>query len=800
MGLLELRSSIKILNPRDSRRAYCVRPQPERICLAVASGATPNGKPPVRIFLGTEPGQYQAERIFVYSIERNRNPARAYEIYLMNDLVGFDRRGWTTGFTNYRFAVPELAGGRGRAIFNDVDEAYFGDPADLFDADMGNHGYLATSDVETSVMLIDCDRMAPIWTRRPVRHELKKDILRRTLRDHPGIRGDLPREWTARDADFEVGFSKLQHWTTLQTQPWRPVPGRFVYQPNPTGQLWFDLKRAADEEGYQVFDATRPSSLYTGLIEQIGESLVDVNGVRPTLAAEFSQRLEKNREKSGAQTLLDVGFGAESTLALAGVDVCRHDLAASPHSPMRCDGVVCVGVLEYLPDEDVPWVIGELFANASRFVCVAVDNVAGEERREDGVQLARHVRDASWWMEHFENAARHCPDRRWTLVRADSSRGRRPEIQVREGGNHWGESPRVWALCDGQRENADQALALAEALGWPYECKQLRFEGSKESLSKTSERLEAPWPDVVISAGRACANRAAWIRDQDLGRTRLVHVGCSGGEVADRFDAVVTPSYARHWPHPNRVETVAPLTLTGAKRLTRSSKTPLHLFDESPEPHVLLLVDTAHPEDMETRSLEQMAFDVRDLAEHAGGSARAVVSSRLGKRARESLGRGLGDERKVHKVDSTSGGNELSAILASANAVVVAGNGAQWVAEAASSARCVYIYPIEERGFSLRRAILQWVEEIANRRPTNRRGTARPQQRLEYICARLIERGIAIPPRDPNQLHQALYRRGAARPFAAVVDLTMPTGGEPLREAEEVSHRVRHLLGYPPAT
>jgi hypothetical protein len=753
----------------------------------------------VRIFLGTEPGQYQAERIFVYSIEQNRDPARVYEIYLMKDLVGFDRRGWTTGFTNYRFAIPELAGCRGRAIFNDVDEAYVGDPADLFDTEMGNHGYLATSDTETSVMLIDCDRMAPIWTREPVRHELKRNILRRTVSQNPGIRGDLPREWTARDGDFEEGFSKLQHWTTLQTQPWRPVPGRFVYQPSPTGQLWFDLKRAADEEGYQVFDAKRPSSLYTEVTEQIATSPFASKGFRPTLEAEISQRLEENLEQSGAQTLLEVGFGQVSGLASTGIEMCRHDLATSPQMPMGCDGVVCAGVLEYLPDEDVPWVIDELFANASRFVCVAVNNVAGQEWLEDGTRLARYSRDPSWWMEHFETAARRCPDRRWTLVRADSSRAGRSEIKVRDGGNRWGESPRVWALCDGQQQNTDQALALAEALGWPYERKQLRFEGSKDHLSKTSERLEAPWPDVVISAGRACAKSAVWIRDQDFGRTRLVHVGCSGGEVADPFDAVVTPSYARLWPHPNRVETAAPLTFAGAKRLTRSDRPELQLFDESPEPHVLLLVDAAHAENMEARSLEQMAFDVRTLAEREGGSARAVVGSRLGNREREFLGRGLGDEGKVYKVDLAIGGNALPAILASADAVVVAGNGVQLVAEAASSARCVYIYAIEERSYSPRRALRKRIEEIANRRPKGQRGTARPQRGLEYICARLIERGIVAPPREPKQLHQELYRRGAAQPFGAVGDLTT-AAGEPLREAEEVSRRVRHLLGYPPAT
>ena len=77
-----------------------------RRCPATA----PSPLPPVRIFLGTEEGQYRAERVFVWSILQVRDPARVYEIHLMKNLAGFDRRGWRTGFTCYRFAIPDFAG------------------------------------------------------------------------------------------------------------------------------------------------------------------------------------------------------------------------------------------------------------------------------------------------------------------------------------------------------------------------------------------------------------------------------------------------------------------------------------------------------------------------------------------------------------------------------------------------------------------------------------------------------------------------------------------------------------------
>src|SRR4030095_5080610 len=141
---------------RQPPRPPGFRDRPERVVLAARAGAARSAKPAVRIFVGNAPRQYRAERVFLLWIEQVRDPTRDYEIHLMADLRGFDRRRWLTGFTNYRFAIPHFAGGAGRAIYNDVDQIYLTDPADLFDADMGPYGFLALTARDTSVMLIDC--------------------------------------------------------------------------------------------------------------------------------------------------------------------------------------------------------------------------------------------------------------------------------------------------------------------------------------------------------------------------------------------------------------------------------------------------------------------------------------------------------------------------------------------------------------------------------------------------------------------------------------------------------------------
>ncbi|MCZ6888524.1 MAG: hypothetical protein O7H39_08515, partial [Gammaproteobacteria bacterium] len=128
----------------------------------------------------------------------------------MKDLVGFDRQGWRTGFTNYRFAVPELAGGCGRAIYNDVDQIYLTDPAELFDSDLLPHGFLTIAHDETSVMLMDCEKMTGVWPMGDAQRKSKKTLIQRA-NALPDLRGELAAAWNSRDNEYSPIRSKLLH-------------------------------------------------------------------------------------------------------------------------------------------------------------------------------------------------------------------------------------------------------------------------------------------------------------------------------------------------------------------------------------------------------------------------------------------------------------------------------------------------------------------------------------------------------------------------------------------------------------
>ena len=797
-----LRNTFSLRNNK-CRDASGMRRLPEPVVLGVADGVTPSSKPPVRIFLGTEPAQYRAERIFIWSIERFRDPARIYEIHLMKELAGFDRRRWLTGFTNYRFAIPHFAGGTGRAIWNDVDQAYLSDPAELFDIDMGDCGLLtvpplsSTALLDTAVMLIDCKRMASIWTGDEAKHGRKNNLLAK-VQAVPGLRGDLPGEWHARDEEYVPGRSKLLHWTVLHTQPWHPLPQLFVYQHNPAGQVWYDLERSADLAGYHVFTADRPSAQYTSLLTRLQTSwdngdTHEQQTVRPSAAAKEPEGLQSLIEKTRPATILEYRFAdgvathAESGEPVSGQDeviVTRYDPAGRTggERPANCfDGVVCAEALNYIPDEDVPWVIEDLFEWAGRFVYAGIESSPREKTLADGSRLQSRPRDLAWWKTWFETTAERHPQVQWKLVFNSATD---PKSQaLREIGWCGDDLPRVWVLSDNQTGDTSQSIALADALGWPYEIARPPYEPGGDRP-----------PDLVIAASQRTGAWARRLCRESSGRTRSVRIDDTGGAVADHFDIVLSPAYFHLPPHPRRIETVTRLTRITPERLARARGNWPRLFGEAPHPRIVLLLGGDNTgSNIDAKTGRRMGEEIRTLAHLAGGSVFALIDQCTRPGLAGALVAGLGESPHVHaRSPEQQDDDTYLAYLELADALIVAGDDEALLADAAAVGKPVYVYPLAERRPNLADAFRETVFARSQARPLNKRGTVRPQQGLEYLCARLIERGVVLPPHDLTALHQSLIRLGIIYPFGAPIVTTTPRTG--LRAAHDAAHQIRQLL------
>jgi len=371
----------------------------------------------------------------------------------------------------------------------------------------------------------------------------------------------------------------------------------------------------------------------------------------------------------------------------------------------------------------------------------------------------------------------------------------------------------VWVLAYDKPGHTTQSVGLAAALGWPYEVKQLRFNALRARIhtwlqawqgtlgasliglrQRASDVLVPPWPDLIIATGWRPARIALWIGRQSRGLTRLVGLGRRAGQIGDIFDTVVTCSHFHLPPHPRRIETVLPISQVTPARLVEAAERWKGLFGGLAGPHVVLLVGGSNEfYSLDAAVARRMAEEVQAFARGAGGTAVAVTSRRTGKAATAALKSVLG-ETCMHEWRSGRRENPYLGYLALADALVVTGDSESMLGEAAATDKPLYIYPIPQRRFGIRRALNKWAVKRAFARPLNRRGTIRPQQGLEYLFAKGIATGLLPPPRDLEAMHDNLVHQGIARPFGAPLDLTPRA---PFHETEAVAREILRRMGYP---
>ena len=116
------------------------------------------------------------------------------------------------------------------------------------------------------------------------------------------------------------------------------------------------------------------------------------------------------------------------------------------------------------------------------------------------------------------------------------------------------------------------------------------------------------------------------------------------------------------------------------------------------------------------------------------------------------------------------------------------------MADAAASCKPLYIYPIPKQQLDLWTQLKEWIVARSEKHRWGNRGTIQPQTGVQYVCARLVERGIILPQADLHILHQTLVESGVAQFFGSSSN---PTSSAGLREVDDIARRVRMLMGMP---
>lgn len=316
----------------------------------------------------------------------------------------------------------------------------------------------------------------------------------------------------------------------------------------------------------------------------------------------------------------------------------------------------------------------------------------------------------------------------------------------------------IWALLDNQAGNRAQVLGVAEALGLPFIEKNLVYTAaaglpnvirgkSFTGLDQASRAgLCAPWPDLVIAAGRRTAPVARAIKKAGSGKPKLCQIMYPGSAGASDFDLIAVPK------HDNRKGADNILSITGAPhrvtgdRLAGEAARWAETFKEYPKPWISVIVGGSTRKRVFSEAMAaDLAGRASAMAAKSGGSLLVTTSRRTGDKALAKLKAHFSAPTFLYEWGD-GGDNPYFGLLALADAVIVTGESVSMCSEAAAAAAPLYIFAPD---------------------------------------------GLCAP--KHQRLHDDLYAKGYAKPFTGV-DLDFSQSGPRLNAAGEVAESISNRL------
>ena len=277
--------------------------------------------------------------------------------------------------------------------------------------------------------------------------------------------------------------------------------------------------------------------------------------------------------------------------------------------------------------------------------------------------------------------------------------------------------PLVWLLKGPKAGDYAQLQLVARTLGVAAVTKQLVFKQWELLLHAfprptlaaldraASDLLEAPWPDLVLTAGRRNELVARWIRDASGGRTRLVHVGRPWSNPA-RFDLVVSNRQYLLGASDRVIVNDLPLTDLNETTLAGERAAWGAKWAHLPRPWTVLLVGgDSGPLVFAPPHARRLAHLVNERVAHRQGSLLLTTSGRTARNSADALCAELSAPGIVNRWPSTDA-NPYRGLLACGDEFIVTADSMSMLAEACATGKPVYLFDYSDtaRGWRSRSA------------------------------------------------------------------------------------------------
>lgn len=260
-----------------------------------------------------------------------------------------------------------------------------------------------------------------------------------------------------------------------------------------------------------------------------------------------------------------------------------------------------------------------------------------------------------------------------------------------------------WILTGGDIGTENQCRGLAEALGLAPVIKRLQLKspwrqlspwlkwGQQYALASDSDRIDPPYPDILIASGRKSIGAALYIKKKSGGKTFLVQVQ-DPRYSAKKFDLIVALQH-----DPTRGDNV--ITTTGSmhrvtpEKLAAEKEKFAAVLGPLPPPRVAVLVGGSSKVH---RMTPYAAGRLGGMLHQLDASLMITCSRRTGADNERMLRSTLSGPR-TYFWDGT-GDNPFFALLAYADYIVVTEDSVSMPSEALSTGKPVFVAPLEGGG------------------------------------------------------------------------------------------------------
>lgn len=270
----------------------------------------------------------------------------------------------------------------------------------------------------------------------------------------------------------------------------------------------------------------------------------------------------------------------------------------------------------------------------------------------------------------------------------------------------------LWALLDDRMGSVGQARGVLQALDDNVEVVEKKIVYNRWAKlpnffkrvsligmdKQKSDKLQEPFPDLVLSISRRTAPIARWIKKQSKGRTKIIQLIHPGNVGIEDFDLVLVSEHDRH-----KKSTPNMVYITGCPhRITEKSMQEAHekwqpIFAQLPQPLTTVIVGGAIKNKAFTaENAQQFGQEICEIHQKTGGSILITSSRRTGAEAEKIIMKELQNIPAYTYLWGEKKDNPFMGFLACGEKIIITGDSVSMCSEACGSGKSVLIFEGED--------------------------------------------------------------------------------------------------------